>query len=538
MDTRLEMDCREAGRINKDNLKKLLKDNRDTSFGKEYGFSEIKSVDEFWKKVPLQEYGRLKADIERMFTGEDNVLTAYPVFGYCLSSGTEGERKHIPLTFEALRRYSDHIERCKKAVFSENPGKRLFLNGFRIGMQEENRKDKLLSELYYQYLFQQGLLSFDDYAGGEEALFDQFTGEELFYVKAWIGFCTEEVTVLESIFLYDQLLFFQYIERNWETLLTHMRKGQIPEDIFLSEKVSAHLCAMPVNEQRLCRVEEVCAEGFEAIGKRLWPGLALASGISNPSFSREEELLRFYLGEVPVSYFSYVASECHMGVAAAPEDCSFIMLPQSAFYEYLPYEEEGCEKETLLPGEVKAGSWYEPVLTTFSGLYRYRLGDVIEVCGFYGESPVIRFLFRKNQRLNGAGEKMTGWQIEQAVREMKEKHKMAFSGYCIALLEDSIPVRYGCVFAVAEEKKTAPEEAARWIDEAFCRRNVDYSDVRELGFLGAPEVLLVTETAYLLFLEEAGLMQGHRKPIHTAKVFSKEIWSKWKKRKEQTGWRL
>ena len=92
MDTRLEMDCREAGRINKDNLKKLLKDNRDTSFGKEYGFSEIKSVDEFRKKVPLQEYGRLKADIERMFTGEDNVLTAYPVFGYCLSSGTEGER--------------------------------------------------------------------------------------------------------------------------------------------------------------------------------------------------------------------------------------------------------------------------------------------------------------------------------------------------------------------------------------------------------------------------------------------------------------
>ena len=82
---------------------------------------------------------------------------------------------------------------------------------------------------------------------------------------------------------------------------------------------------------------------------------------------------------------------------------------------------------------------------------------------------------------------------EQAVREMKEKHKMAFSGYCIALLEDSIPVRYGCVFAVAEEKKTAPEEAARWIDEAFCRRNVDYSDVRELGFLGAPEVLLVTD---------------------------------------------
>ena len=37
-------------------LKKYLKDNRNTKYGKKYKFSKIKSVDEFQKHVPIVEY--------------------------------------------------------------------------------------------------------------------------------------------------------------------------------------------------------------------------------------------------------------------------------------------------------------------------------------------------------------------------------------------------------------------------------------------------------------------------------------------------
>lgn len=64
---------------------------------------------------------------------------------------------------------------------------------------------------------------------------------------------------------------------------------------------------------------------------------------------------------------------------------------------------------------MRIGALYEPVLTTFSGLYRYRTGDVVRVTGFLGESPIVEFVLRRNLFLNVAGEKMSVFQAERAV---------------------------------------------------------------------------------------------------------------------------
>ena len=37
---------------------------------------------------------------------------------------------------------------------------------------------------------------------------------------------------------------------------------------------------------------------------------------------------------------------------------------------------------------------YEIVITNSSGFYRYRLGDIVEVVGFFNQVPLIDFLFR------------------------------------------------------------------------------------------------------------------------------------------------
>ena len=41
----------------------------------------------------------------------------------------------------------------------------------------------------------------------------------------------------------------------------------------------------------------------------------------------------------------------------------------------------------MLIDEVEVGKRYELVLTTISGFYRYRMGDVVEVVGFHEELP-------------------------------------------------------------------------------------------------------------------------------------------------------
>ena len=102
--------CRNADKINEENLRKILSDNQHTDFGKQYNFSAIKSIDDYRKKVPLTEYKLLKPYIDATYQGENLALTSYPPVGFCLTSGTEGDRKLIPVSETSLERYSDYIE--------------------------------------------------------------------------------------------------------------------------------------------------------------------------------------------------------------------------------------------------------------------------------------------------------------------------------------------------------------------------------------------------------------------------------------------
>ena len=486
--------CARAVRINEGNLLTLLSDNRNTEFGKEHNFASIRSPEEYKKAVPLSTYEEVHTYVERMKAGERDVLTVYPIAGFCRTSGTEGTPKYIPVSTAALERYSDKIEWYKNRAHRQAGGRRLFVNGFRVGL-EQKKEEYLLSELYYRNLFQKGLLPFSEFAGGQETLFWQ-NGHDMLYGKVWTALASEDITTLESIFLYDQLLFFQYLQKHWRSILKAMKAGSIPDRIRMPEEEKAVLLKLPVSPERLRR----------------------------------------YLGDVPVYYFAYVASECHMGVALRPEECRYVMLPESAFYEYLPWRQDGESgtEETLLPEQVQKGGLYEVVLTNFSGLYRYRLGDVIRVVDFLGESPVVEFVLRKNQFLNVAGEKMSICQAEQAVRKLVRRYGLPVHRYCIGQLPWESPSCYGAVFEWEERESSGNEPdaglAARRLDRALEEQNLDYQDVRRLGFLKRLEVLFLGAQEYDAFLEENGLTGGHNRPRHAAGVIREEVWKKWKER--------
>jgi hypothetical protein len=212
------------------------------------------------------------------------------------------------------------------------------------------------------------------------------------------------------------------------------------------------------------------------------------------------------------------------------------MMPESAFVEYLPYEEvyTGREK-TCLPSELKKGEMYEIVLTNFCGFYRYRLGDVVGIVDFFHESPVVEFMFRTGMILDIAGEKLSVGQLEKAVRELEKKGQWNITEYCVGSLKGEMPGRYAAVFAAEMEKDVLEQwecKAAVMLDLALKRWNADYCDLREMAYIEQPEVLLLNCDEYRNFINEIGFDGGHNKPHHMAALeFSKEIWGKWKKKR-------
>ena len=72
---------------------------------------------------------------------------------------------------------------------------------------------------------------------------------------------------------------------------------------------------------------------------------------------------------------------------------TYVLVPRAMFFEFIPIEL--ADSEIVFADQVEVGKSYEVIITTVSGLYRYRLGDVVKVVGFYNSTPLIEFLYRQ-----------------------------------------------------------------------------------------------------------------------------------------------
>ncbi|KAK4740764.1 hypothetical protein SAY87_024352 [Trapa incisa] len=98
--------------------------------------------------------------------------------------------------------------------------------------------------------------------------------------------------------------------------------------------------------------------------------------------------LEFYSGGIPLISVMYGSSECYFGInlqpLSKPSDVSYTLLPNMAYFEFLPLENNCGEvaagealcngdhkvkvaTEAVDLGDVKLGHYYELVVTTFSG---------------------------------------------------------------------------------------------------------------------------------------------------------------------------
>ncbi len=479
-------DCEHAVRISRESLRRLMEDNKDTEYGRKYGFAEVKSTEDYQRQVPISDYLDYEEAIARMKEGKDGILTSYEVKHYILTSGSTGKPKKIPLTKEALSRC---ISPIYYAAYGHVPGiesgKYLHLSVFRMEPPAPET-ETILSAAYFRELYDRGTFCLEDrYLGGTGLLFSKEVGA-VPYVKLWIALSSPEMAGIQAFFLYDILLFLRYFEENWQQMLQDLTCRRIPEELPLSDSVRRELLRLPAPEKAwIERVESESRSGFTGIVGRLWKEMKFVSGVGGSTFTAQEPMLRAYLGEVPVHYFTYAASECMMGITTRMESTDNVLIPRSGFYEFLPYEKEGDQRPRCIE-ELEVGEYYELLVTNFSGLYRYRLNDVVQVTGFCGQAPMLKICFRKNQAINIAGEKMDLQTISLAVELLAEKCGVRILEYSVYDEKNLLPGRYQCF--VETDGDIPRPDAGQILDRILMEQNEDYKDLRGLGLIGEASV--------------------------------------------------
>lgn len=515
----LNCDCKSVSEINFETLKNILHDNANTEYGIEHNFSKIETIEDYRKYVPLSEYHDFEKYIDRMYDGEQNILTAYPIEVFVFTSGTVGKPKLIPLTKKALDVYSNNFKRDKNAIVRSNREKnpkasRLFVTIFRTDLSKPHDKNMLFSEIVYRYLYDNGCMNMNEYVGGKELLFDEKT-LDMFYMKLWSAILDENIVLIESVYMYDLFQFFSFFEKNYKKVISNIREKVIPDGVKLSDQVRKKLLELPVSADRLDFVEQECSKGFEGIVPRIWPKTQLISGISSSTFKYENKGLDRYLGNVHKDFLEFAMSESQVGVTVKLDSFEYEFVANSAFYEFIPCNENGeyCGQIVSID-KLEIGKLYELVLTNLSGLYRYKTGDVLRILNNSDEQVIFEFVFRKNLVLNLAGEKISAKNIEVVMEEMDKVVPGILEYTFGATIIDNMG-RY-FVFLCLKDNNIAlsNDELSEILDSILSEVNCLYKELRHLNFIVKPVVYVNNEEEYSSIMNKKSVERKHNKPVN------------------------
>jgi hypothetical protein len=233
----------------------------------------------------------------------------------------------------------------------------------------------------------------------------------------------------------------------------------------------------------------------------IWPNLRLVSCWADAHARGPAEELRRRLPGVTLQPKGLLATE---GCITLPFAGCLPVAVHSHFFEFA--DESGGVHPLQ---DLRLGDCYEVILTTGGGLWRYRLGDQVEVTGFVERTPTLKFLGRSGNVSDRCGEKLAEAFVIDVLRSVCPTAHFAMLA----------PERAGDVWRYVlylENGDATHSELSRVRLDAALSANPHYALCRRLGQLGEPLVVCVSGNAYARFTAAEmarGMRLGGIKPV-------------------------
>ena len=524
---------RSAVSFSESTLLNLIKNNSDTEYGKKYHFDKIKTIDDFKKNVPFSIYDDYAPYIEKMITeNEENLITTSPIRHYAVSSGSAGTPKLIPVSQATLDNYDQYATAFFFGVMDEyyrNTTGKSFKDGYvlntleSVPMMTENGipKGVISGTLLRPMADMLGKIM----TSPAEIMFPE-SDMDMKYLKLRFALEQKRVIGIASPFMTAAVDLMAWLSDNWESMCDDIEAGVIGDEVMLPDELRDRFeTSLRPNPGRADELRKEFEKGFEEILPRIWPDFQWVGAVGTGGFLQYTQKMRQYTGKnIPFSYMNYAASEAMMAVARRTGDESFVLIPDSGFYEFIPADSDG--EETLTIDEIEVGKDYEIVLTNLSGFYRYRIGDVVRVTGFYNKAPMIAFLYRKNQMVSIAGEKTNEEALRWAIDRFTEDTGLFVRDYSVYADTESSPGRY--VILIEPDEEIDPDRIPTYrdiIENRLGEANPSFGAKIESGTLGRTRLCITQQEAYMFYrdlLILKGVSPNQLKPVRVIDSKQKE----------------
>ncbi|GAB4861630.1 Jasmonoyl--L-amino acid synthetase jar6 [Ancistrocladus abbreviatus] len=511
-----------AERIQEETLKKILEQNGPAEYLKKLGLNGRTDVESFKACVPVVTHQDLEPYIQRIADGDTSpILTGKPITTISLSSGTtQGRSKFVPFNDELFETTMETFQTSYAFRDREFPIKKGKALQFNYGSKQFKTKGGLIAGTATTHIFRNS-----QYMDGMKAMKSPSCSPiEVIYATDYhqslychllcgLIYC-DEVRFVFSSFGHSIVRAFDTFIQVWQELCTDICKGILSDrvaDPSIRESMSKLL---KPNPELADMIYKKCSGLINWCGliPELFPNAKYVYGVFTGSMEPYVKKLRNYAGWLPLVCGDYGASEGWIGVNVnpklPPESATFVVPPNSGYFEFIPLEENRAHHGHLEPEpvgltEVKVGEEYEVVFTNFAGLYRYRLGDVVKVMGFHNSTPELKFICRRNLILTVNIDKNTEKDLQLAVEEAARclaAEKVDVVDFTSHVDLSTEPGHYVVFWELSSDvDESLLKECCNCLDRSF--NDVGYVSSRKVGNIGPLELRVVQKGTFLKILE-------------------------------------
>jgi len=428
--------------------------------------------------------------------GRPNQLTKEPPVLFTTTSGTTGNRKYIPMTREGKRAKSRLTWLWMCGLYRDHPGVvggRILSvvspeveghvpSGVPYGAESGHGYRTLPGPVKSMYTAPYGVFAIEDYEAKYYTLLRLAAGQD--------------ISLIATVNPSTVLLLGDKLAGHTESIVRDVRNGSLSFDVPVPQDLRDSLHLRP-DPDRARRLEQAATSGGGVLRPGLaWPRLAAIGcwkgGTVGAYLARFDTL---FPQRPPVRDFGYYATELRGSVPLSDEgDAGAIGVATNVLEFHSAGEDRAPEgRELLRVDQLQAGERYFVYVTNASGLYRYDMNDIVEVAGFHGKTPLIRFIQKGKGVVSFTGEKLYETQViaavDQALGSLRGSYHFIAA---VAELVDGTTPRL--VYLTEFDDPVTDHDGSALVDRldaALGEQNDEYLTKRKSLRYGAPVIRIV-----------------------------------------------
>ncbi len=443
----------------------LIQKAKNTAFGKDHGFANIHTYDDFKKQVPVKDYELLKPYIERVLHGEESILWPGKPAYFAKTSGTTSGTKYIPITKDSV---PNHINSARNALLSyvHETGNGKFLDGgliFLSGSPELSEKAGIktgrLSGIVNHHV--PGYLRSNQKPSYQTNCIEDWEEKLDKIIEETLQV---DMTLISGIPPWAQMYFDRIVAKT----------GKKVKDVFPNFSMFVY---GGVN------FEPYRAKLFETIGKKV------------------DSIETYPASE---GFIAYQDSQTAEGL--------LLLLNTGIFFEFIPAEEYFNENPRRLSiEEVELGKNYALVINNNAGLWGYSIGDTVK---FVSKNPYrIIVSGRIKHFISAFGEHVIGEEVEKAMKltieKFPETQLVEFTVAPNVAPKEGMPHHEWLI-----EFANPPKDMSVFsleLDNNLRKLNVYYDDLISGNILRTLIITSLRKNAFIDYMKSQGKLGGQNK---------------------------